>query len=238
MPSHDDRERMPLYESRRKRSPSHYGLGVFVMGVLVCLWLTMASPSPLWTRLCTKPILTIRFPNVNDLVYAQPPAHSSPAVYTVTGKPSLRATLVNRVLARVHSQASGTGGSLSDLAVQYHLDDAFALAFFQRERGFGTTGIARVTRSLGTIRYRLGYQCINGYRAYQTWSQGFGDWYHLIEDGDVQGHVTIPLVGHVCTTVSQIVSVYAPVRDGNDVAGSIAAVEQAVDAWRQEEVWG
>ena len=49
---------------------------------------------------------------------------------------------------------------------------------------------------------------------------------------------TIPLVGHICTTVSQIVPVYAPVRDGNDGAGSIAAVEQAVEAWRQEEVWG
>ena len=238
MPSHDDRERMPLYEPRRKRSPGHSGLGVLVMRVLVCLWLTMASPSPLWARLCTKPILTIRLPNVNDLVYAQPPAHPSPAVYTVTGKPSLRATLVNHVLARVHSQASGTGESLSDLAVQYHLDDAFALAFFQRERGFGTTGIARVTHSLGTIRYRLGYQCINGYQAYQTWSQGFDDWYPLIEDGYVQGHVTITRVGHVCTTVSHMVPIYAPVRDGNDIAGSMAAVEQAVDGWRQEEGQG
>jgi len=35
-----------------------------------------------------------------------------------------------------------------------------------------------------------------------------------------------------------MVPVYALVRDGNDVAGSIAAVEQAVDAWRQEEGQG
>jgi hypothetical protein len=240
MPSHHDRDRMPLYEPRRKNSPGCCGKGVFVVGVLVCLWLTMTSPSTLRTMLSTKPFATIRLPHVNDLVHAPPPAqaHHPPDVYAVTGEPSLSATLVNRVLARAHSQASGTGQSLYDLAIQYHLDDAFALAFFQHESGFGTTGMARVTRSLGNIRCSLGYQCINGYRAYQTWTQGFDDWYHLIEDGYVQGHITIPLVGHVCTTVSQIVPVYAPASDGNDVAGYIAAVEQAVDGWRQEEGQG
>jgi hypothetical protein len=238
MPSHDYRDRMPLYEPQRKRSPGCCGLGVLAVGVLVCLWLTMASPSTLRTRLCTKPILTIRCPNVNGLVQAQSPAHHSPDVYAVTGKSGLIVSLVNHVLERFHSPASGTGQSLSDLSIQYHLDDAFALAFFQHESGFGTTGMARVTRSLGNIRCRLGYQCINGYRAYQTWQEGFGDWSHLIEDGYVQGHVTIPLVGHVCTTVSQVVPVYAPTSDGNDVAGSIAVVERAVDGWWQEEGQG
>lgn len=238
MPSHDDRGMMPLDEPRRKNSPGCCGLGVCVAGVLVCAWLTITSPSTLQTLLSTKPLATIRLPNGNNLVHAHPPAHHSPDVYAVTGKPSLKAALVNRVFERSHSPAFGTGQSLYDLSVQYHIDDAFALAFFQHESGFGTTGMARVTRSLGNIRCSLGYHCINGYRAYQTWQEGFGDWYHLIEDGYVQGHITIPLVGHVCTTVSQIVPVYAPASDGNDVAGYIAAVEHAVDAWRQEEGQG
>ena len=152
------------------------------------------------------------------------------------GKPSLSAAFVNRVLARAHAQASGTGQALSDLRVQYHIDDAFAQAFFAHESGFGTTGMTRVTRSLGNIRCSPGYRCVKGSRAYQTWQAGYRDWYHPIEDGYMLGHITVPLVGHVCTTVNQIVPVYAPTSDGNDGPGSIAAVEQAVDAWRQGQV--
>jgi Mannosyl-glycoprotein endo-beta-N-acetylglucosaminidase len=240
MPSHDSRDMMQLYYPQRKQSPGCCGLGVLVVGVLVCLWLTLASPSPLRTLLSSKPLLTIPLPKVNGLVHAQPVAqsHSSPNDDAVTGAPSLRASFVDRVLARAQSPAAGLGQALYDLSVQYHIDDALALAFFQHESGFGTTGMARVTRSLGNIRCSSGYECINGYRAYQTWQEGFADWYHLIEDGYLQGHITIPLVGHVCTTISQIVPVYAPTSDGNNVAAYIAAVEQAVNGWRQEEGQG
>jgi len=176
MSSQDDRDSMPLYEPRRKTSPGCCGLGAFILGVLVCFWLTIGSPSPLRTRLCTKPLVTTKLLNVNDLVHDRPLAHNPPDVYTMTGKPSLRATLVNRVLARFHSPAAGTAQLLSDLAVQSHLDD-----------------------------------------------------------GDVQGHVTILLEGHAWTPVGQVVAVYVPASDGNDVVSSIAVVEQAVDAWQQEE---
>ena len=39
------------------------------------------------------------------------------------------------------------------------------------------------------------------------------------------------------TTVEQIIPRYAPGSDGNDEAGYIAAIEHAVDVWRQGEVW-
>jgi hypothetical protein len=176
MPSHDDRDSMPLDEPRRKTSPGCCGLGAFLLEVLVCFWLIMASPSPLRTRLCTKPLVTMKLPNMNDLVHTRPLEHHSTDVDVVTGMPSLRATLVNRVLVRFHSPAAGAEQHLYDLAVQSQLDD-----------------------------------------------------------GDVQGHVPIPLVGHTCTPVGQVGAVYAPTSDGNDVASSIAAVEQAVDGWQQEE---
>lgn len=176
MSSHDDRDSMPLYEPRRKVSPGWCGLGAFVRGVWVCFWLTIASPSPLRTRLCTKPLVTTKLLNVNDLVHDRPLAHHLPGVYAVMGKPSLRETLVNRVLAHFHSPAAGTGQLLSDLAVQSHLDD-----------------------------------------------------------GDVQGHVPILLVGHACTPVGHVGAVFAPASDGNDIVSSIAVVEQAVDVWQQEE---
>ncbi len=71
----------------------------------------------------------------------------------------------------------------------------------------------------------------------QSWQDGFEHWYRLILYGYVQGRVTIPIVGHVCTTVDQIVPVYAPSSDGNDEAAYIAAVKHAVDTWRHGVVW-
>ena len=104
------------------------------------------------------------------------------------------------------------------------------------ESRFGTTGWGAVNRSLGNIRCSQGYTCRGGFRSYRTWQDGFADWYRLIRYGYVQGQITIPLVGHTCTTVAQIVPVYAPASDGNDVAAYIHAVEHAVDTWRQGEV--
>ena len=71
----------------------------------------------------------------------------------------------------------------------------------------------------------------------QSWEDGFDHWYRLIWYGYVQGQVTRPLVGHVCTTIDQIVSVYAPSGDGNDVAAYSAAVKRAVNTWRRGHLW-
>ncbi len=226
---------LSMYDHRKKKSPvGCCGLGLVLVGVLVCMWLAATSPDLVNALLSNKPFITIPLPNGNGIALAGHP----PDAYTVTGKPSLSAAFINRVLARAHSPTAGTGQDLYDLSVQYQIDDAYALAFFEHESLFGTTGMARVTHSLGNIRCSPGYQCIQGYRAYRTWAQGYADWYHLIEDGYIQGKITIPLVGHVCTTVSQIVPVYAPADDGNDVPGYIAAVERAVEAWRRGEVQG
>src|SRR5207248_996056 len=77
----------------------------------------------------------------------------------------------------------GTGQALYDLSLRYGIADEYALAFFLHESSFGTTGVARVTRSLGNIRCSDGYRCIDGYRAYLTWEAGYEDWYKLIKDG-------------------------------------------------------
>jgi hypothetical protein len=37
----------------------------------------------------------------------------------------------------------------------------------------------------------------------------------------VQGQITIPIVGHPCRTIEQIIPVYAPSSDGNNVTGYI-----------------
>src|ERR1700730_6549104 len=144
--------------------------------------------------------------------------------YDVRGKPSLSADFINRVLDHYHSPAAGKGQALYDDGVKYGIDPAYALAFFMHESSFGTTGVATVTRSLGNIRYSEGYQNYEGYRKYGTWEEGFKDWYWLISDQYVRQWGL--------TTVDQIIPVYAPSSDNNDVAAYIQAVKNAVHTWR------
>src|SRR5712691_6765502 len=129
--------------------------------------------------------------------------------YDVRGKPSLSAEFINSVLDRYHSPAAGKGQALYDDGVKYGIDPAYALAFFMHESSFGTTGVAKVTHSLGNIRASEGYQQYDGYRKYRTWEDGFVDWYKLISDQYARQWKL--------TTVDQNIPVYAPSSDNNDV---------------------
>ncbi len=144
--------------------------------------------------------------------------------YTVVGKPSISAEFINRVLAWYDSPAAGKGQVLYDDGVKYGIDPVYALAFFMHESRFGTTGVATVTHSLGNIRATTGHAQYQGYRMYRTWEEGFGDWYRLI--------AKLYVAQWGLSTLDQIVPVYAPGSDNNDVAAYIAAVKQAVDTWR------
>jgi hypothetical protein len=216
-------------QSTRTRSGcfSPFGCCVIMAAIIICVILTIYPNSPF------RPSL----PNP----FAQPtPAHhhAKPAVRVlsaylghgqdVRGTPTLAASFVNQVLAAAHSPAQGTGQTLYDLSRKSGIDDAYALAFFEQESQFGTTGMARLTHSLGNIRCSAGYQCNNGYRAYNSWVAGEADWYQLIR--------TLYIDTWHLTTVEQIIPIYAPESDGNDVAGYIAAVEQAVAHWQRGEV--
>jgi Mannosyl-glycoprotein endo-beta-N-acetylglucosaminidase len=109
-------------------------------------------------------------------------------------------------------------------AIKVQIDPVYALAFFMHESRFGTTGVATVTHSLGNIRATTGFAQYEGYRMYRTWEEGFEDWYSLI--------AKLYVAQWGLSTVDQIVPVYAPGSDNNDVAAYIAAVKQAVDRWR------
>lgn len=202
-----------------------HGFGCFPLVLCVLagafVWWYSLQTGTLATLLENKPLISLPLSVQNGLVVA----HQPPPSYTVTGQPSLSTAFVNQVLAHAHSPAAGTGQALYDLSVNYGIDDVYALAFFEHESVYGTTGIATVTRSLGNIRCSTGYQCIQGFRAYTTWIAGYEDWYHLIRSLYVE-------TWHL-TTVWKIIPVYAPASDGNDVAGYIRAVEQAVDAWKE-----
>ncbi|HEX7734499.1 MAG TPA: glucosaminidase domain-containing protein [Ktedonobacteraceae bacterium] len=148
--------------------------------------------------------------------------------YEVTGSPTISADFINQVLDYYGSPASGKGQALYDLGAKYQIDPVYALAFFMHESSFGTTGVARVTLSLGNIRATAGYESYDGYRKYKTWEEGFEDWYRLIQKQYVQKWKL--------STIDRIVPVYAPSDDNNDVDAYIQSVENAVDSWRLGEV--
>ncbi len=148
--------------------------------------------------------------------------------YSVVGQPTISAAFIDRVLDYYHSPAVGKGQALYDDGVKYGIDPVYALAFFMHESSFGKTGVARTTHSLGNIRTSEGYQDYKGYRMYKTWEAGFEDWYTLISDQYVQQWEL--------TTVDQIIPVYAPSSDNNDVAAYISAIKKAVDTWRSGSI--
>jgi hypothetical protein len=156
--------------------------------------------------------------------------------YTVIGPPTISADFIDRVLSAYGSPAAGTGQALYELGVQYGIDPVYALAFFMHEDSFGETGIGAANHSLGNIRCSADYTCQYGFRYYATWQDAYQDWYSLILDGYVKGHITDSIVGHPCSTVDEIVPVYAPSSDHNDVAAYSAAIKHAVDMWRSGKI--
>lgn len=142
----------------------------------------------------------------------------------VRGRPSLSASFINRVLALYHSPATGLGQAMYADSLRFHIDDAYALAFFMHESLFGTTGVARFTHSVGNIICTAGWPvCVGRFRLYATWAAGCLDWFRLL---------ATEYVPRGLSTLSAIVPVYAPSSDGNNVAGYIAAVIVAVRAFR------
>lgn len=148
--------------------------------------------------------------------------------YHVVGKPSISSQLINQVLDRYHSPARGKGQALYDLGVYYGIDPTYALAFFMQESEFGTKGVATVTHSLGNIRATDGHPQYDGYRLYNTWEEGFEDWYQLIANQYVNQWGL--------STVDQIIPTYAPNADHNDEATYIRTVKLAVDRWRSGSI--
>jgi len=164
-------------------------------------------------------------------------AQQNDTAFAVQGAPSIAASFVNTVLCTasptdtpIVSPACGTGQALYDLGVKYGIDPAYALAFFLKESTFGRYGVAAHNLGLGNIKCTAGYTCKQGFRAYGSWGEGYEDWYRLIM-AYVQGQIQ----GCPCTTIPQIVPVYAPAWE-NDTQGYIHFITRAVTAWRERKV--
>jgi hypothetical protein len=145
-------------------------------------------------------------------------------VYSVVDKPTMSAQSINNVLQYYNSPASGKGQELYDDGVKVGINPAYALAFFLEESDFGTKGVATVTHALGNIRANAGEEQYKGYRLYKTWEEGFADWYKLIAEKYVgEWHLS---------TLEQIIPIYAPSSDNNDVNQYIRTIKIAIERWR------
>ncbi len=147
--------------------------------------------------------------------------------YSVLGKPSLSVAFMNQVLAYYHSPAAGLAQYLYNDGVQYGIDPAYALAFFMHESLFGTTGVARVTKSLGNMRCVPQFACLQtsdgGYAIFSSWQQSFVEWFKLIRN------LYIAQLGEV--TIDQIIPTYAPSSDHNNEAEYIATLKYELNSW-------
>jgi hypothetical protein len=169
--------------------------------------------------------------------------------YSVLGKPTISADFINQVLASYNSPAQGKGQALYELGVQDGIDPAFALAFFFHESTLGTSGEATTTHSLGNLRCIPNTACINTagqtclpgdscYAGFPTWEAGFQAWYILIKQGYIQGNIN-QVIGRnacPCTTISQIIPVYAPTSDNNDEQAYISSLQHSLDVWHSGQL--
>src|SRR5205085_959686 len=127
-------------------------------------------------------------------------------VYQFQHKPTISAAFIHLVLVAAHSPAADESQALYDLGVQSGIDPVYALAFFHHESIYGTTGEARITRSLGNERCIADRPCIDrdrgGYAFMYNWVDGFQHWYSLILNLYIkQWHLV---------TLDQIIPKYAP----------------------------
>jgi len=143
---------------------------------------------------------------------------------SVVGGPSLSAQKIDAILHYAKSPADGTGQDLYNLSQQYNIDDAFSLAVFLHESGYGKNGVAASSLSLGNLRCIDGYSCQGGYAYFPTWQAGYEAFYKLISG---------PLyVKAGLTTPGQILPKYAPTGDSNDPVAYASDVEESIAEWR------
>lgn len=148
--------------------------------------------------------------------------------YAVLGKPTVSADFINHVLSAYHSPAAGKGQALYDLGVKYGIDPAFALAFFMHESTFGTKGEATGSLSLGNIRCIPNFRCRDNFAWFDTWEDGFQEWYKLMRN--------LYVAQWGLTTVDQIIPTYAPAADHNDESAYINSLKHSLDTWHAGQI--
>ncbi|MBA3858124.1 MAG: hypothetical protein C0507_14560 [Cyanobacteria bacterium PR.3.49] len=149
----------------------------------------------------------------------------------IKGPPSCTADQIQEFLASKGSPAAkepGFSQALYDACTNRGIDPAVAVGFFLQESTLGKHGRATNNHSLGNIK---GSAPESGgtdgtFRKYETWAEGARDWARLIDEAYVQKRGL--------STLSQVISVYAPGSDNNNESRYVATVKGVVENFKQQ----
>ncbi len=150
---------------------------------------------------------------------------------SIKGPPSATADQIQTFLEKMGSPAAKEAGfsqALYDACTNRGIDPAVAVGFFLQESTCGRYGRAHDNHSLGNIK---GHAPESGgtdgtFRRYDTWAEGARDWARLIDEAYVEKRGL--------STLSQVISVYAPSSDGNNEAKYVATVNGVVDSFKKQ----
>jgi hypothetical protein len=155
---------------------------------------------------------------------------------TIVGKPTISAEQIDLILRRYNSPFAGRGQKIYDLGKKYDIDPAYAMAFWLKESTIGTRGWAVSTMNPGDIRGTSR----GGWTYFASWDDGVEAWFQYMRSTYIDGNLNfVNADGYGCTphkpcqTIEQIIPVYAPASDGNNVNEYIRQVRQAVETWRR-----
>lgn len=149
--------------------------------------------------------------------------------------PSISAEFIDTLMCdQYHSSACGTGQIWIRLGLHYHIDPAYAVAFFIHESSAATDPGWAGWKPDGSHTFNIGNivcagypTCYGRFRSYASWEEGIEDWFRLIRVEYIGGR------GHV--TVDDVVPVYAPSFE-NDVGNYKNTVSALVAEWRKAQL--
>ncbi|HVB73944.1 MAG TPA: hypothetical protein VNE38_10340 [Ktedonobacteraceae bacterium] len=102
---------------------------------------------------------------------------------SVVGPPTLSASTVNSIFARLGSPMAGTGTLVEQTSRLTNIDDAFALAVWWTETNDGAAGVGLADRNPGSVRGSIGYpSAYDGYTIYPSFSDAIVYWFHMLKN--------------------------------------------------------
>jgi hypothetical protein len=102
---------------------------------------------------------------------------------SVVGPPTLPASTVDSIFARLGSPMVGAGALVELTSRQTNIDDAFALAVWWTETNDGAAGVGLADRNPGSVRGSIGYpSAYDGYTIYPSYAAAVVYWYHMLKN--------------------------------------------------------
>ncbi len=206
-----------------------YRGGVVVAWAAVCLLLLRLPPllRREGRRLGLLGLLIALAGGLVALASGPSQADAQSAGLSFRAAPRISQANFSRILAATGSPAAPDGDELYTIIKGYGIDPAVALAFFQHESQYCTTGsCARAgLRNWGMLRRAIKPERSTGsgegFTRYGTWHDGVRDWCELM----------LGYVNRGQDTIEKAIPIYAPTADGNVPTAYIGAIRRQVAAW-------